>query len=79
MKKVFLREIEHIINFRIKDDVTVEFYNEWLYVLITTPDRVLFWCKTYMAKDLDGLVPQEIARLVKDDYEKFVISRHIYC
>lgn len=79
MKKAFLRDIENIINFRVKDDVTVEFYHEWLYVLIITPDRGLFWTKTYMKKDLDGLVPQEIARLVKDDYEKFIISQHIYC
>ena len=79
MKKAFLRYIENIINFRVKDDVTVEFYHEWLYVLIITPDRRLFWTKAYMMKDLDGLVPQEIARLVKDDYEKFIISQHIYC
>ena len=79
MKKTFLRDIENIINFRIKDYAAVEFYHECLYVLITAHDGGLFWAKTYMAKDLDGLEPQEIGRLVKDDYEKFIISQHIYC
>lgn len=80
MKKSVLRDIEFNIRTRIKDEVMVEFYHGWLYVLITTPDRVLFWCKTYMEKDdLDGLDAPEISRLVKDDYEKFIISQHIYC
>lgn len=78
-EKSVLRDIEFNIRTRLKDEVMVEFYHGWLYVLITTPDRVLFWCKTYMVKGLDGLEPQEIARLVKDDYEKFIISQHIYC
>lgn len=79
MKKSILREIESNINFRIKDGATAQWYHERLYVLIIPPDGSLFWSKTYTSLDLDGLEPQEIGRLVKDDYEKFIISQHIYC
>lgn len=79
MKKSVLSDIEFNIRTRIKDEIMVEFYHGCLYVLVTTPDRAIFWCKTYMKKYLDGLGPQEIARLVKDDYEKFIILLHIKC
>lgn len=79
MKKAFLRDIEANLRIRVKDDVMLEFYYGWLYVIIATPDRLIFWVKVYFMRDLDGLSPQEIGRLVKDDYVKFIISQHVNC
>ena len=79
MKKSVLKDIENILNFRIKDETAVEFYHRRLYVVIIPLDRAFFWIKTYTEKDIDGLEPQEIGRLVKEDYEKFIIQQHIYC
>ena len=77
MGRDILREIkENIENRGIKGHVFVDFEDGNLYVLIT-PDIVLLWCKMYTTPDICMLTPQQIGRLVKDDYDKFIISQYI--
>lgn len=78
MEKMFLRDIKDNIGIRVKGNVYVSYEGDKLYILIIH-NIALFWCRMYTIQELAGLVPSQVGRLVKDDYEKFIISQYIKC
>ena len=78
MKKAFLRDIKENIGTRVKGNVYVSYEGSNLYILIIH-NIALFWCRMYTIQELAGLTPSQVGRLVKDDYEKFIISQYIKC
>lgn len=78
MKKEFVRDIKENIEMRVKGDIYVSHEGNKLYILIIH-NIALFWCRMYTIQELAGLTSSEVGRLVKDDYEKFIISQYIKC
>lgn len=80
MKKEFLSDIKGNIENRVKGDVIVGCLGDGgIYVVITSLDRTFLWGKTFTRQVLDDLTPYEVGRLVKDGFEKFIISLYIKC
>lgn len=75
MKKEFLSAIKVDIESRVKGEVYVFFEGDKVYITIIPPIW-LFWCRMYTKEDLAGLDSHQVGRLVKDDYEKFIISQY---
>lgn len=75
MKKAFLRDIKGNIEIRVKGNVYVSYEGDKLYILIIH-NIALFWCRMYTIQELAGLDSHQVGRLVKDDYEKFIISQY---
>lgn len=78
MKKEFVRDIKENIEMRVKGHIYVFHEGNKLYILIIH-NTALFWCRMYTIQELAGLAPSQVGRLVKDDYEKFIISQYIKC
>ena len=80
MKKGYLTDIKKNIENRVNGDVIVGCFDDGnIYVVITPLDRALVWGKVFTEQDLDGLNTNQVGRLVKDGFEKFIISLHIKC
>lgn len=78
MEKAFLRDIKDNIEIRVKGNVYLSYEGDKLYILIIH-NIALFWCRMYTMQELAGLASSQVGRLVKDDYEKFIISQYIKC
>lgn len=75
MKKEFLSGVKANIESRVKGEVYASFEGGNLYITIIPPYG-FFWCGVYIKEDLAGLDSHQVGRLVKDDYEKFIISQY---
>lgn len=73
-----LRVLKENIEDRVKGRVILELENGKIYVVIASNNDLL-WGKAYTVQELNGLMPNQIGRVVKDDYEKFIISQYIKC
>lgn len=78
MEKTFLRDLKENIGIRVKGNVYLSYEGDKLYILIIH-NIALFWCRMYTMQELAGLDSSQVGRLVKDDYEKFIISQYIKC
>ena len=80
MEKSYLTDIKENIENRVKADVIVGCFDDGkIYVVITPLDRCLLWGKVFTTQVLDDLTPNQVGRLVKDEFEKFIISLYIKC
>lgn len=80
MEKSYLTDIKENIENRVNGDVIVGCFDDGkIYVVITPLDRALLWGKVFTTQVLDDLTPNEVGRLVKDEFEKFIISLYIKC
>lgn len=72
--------IKENIENRVNGDVIVRCFDDGkIHVVIMPLDRSLIWGKVFVPQDLDDLTPIQVGRIVKDEFEKFIISLYIKC
>ena len=79
MKKSDLMRIKENIKHRVKGEVMVRCFDGKVHVVIMSIDMKFIWGKVFATQDIDNLTPTQVGRLVKDSFEKFVISHYFNC
>lgn len=80
MKKSDLMRIKENIKHRVKGEVMVRCFDDGrVHVVIMPIDMKFIWGKVFATQDIDNLTPTQVGRLVKDSFEKFVISHYFNC
>lgn len=80
MEKSDLICIKENIKHRVKCEVMVRCFDDGrLHVVIMSTDMHFIWGKVFATQDIDGLTTTQVGRLVRDSFEKFVISHFFNC
>ena len=75
MEKVFLDLVKKNIGYNVKGAITARFYGGDIIITVTT-DKIYRWYKEGVRKNINELLPSEIARWFKKDYEKYILFHY---
>ena len=75
MEKVFLELVKKNIGYNVKGTITARFYGDDIIITVTT-DKIYRWYKEGVRENINELLPSEIARCFKKDYEKYILFQY---
>lgn len=75
MEKIFLELVKKNIGYNVKGTITAHFYGNDIIITVTT-DKIYRWYKEGVRKNINNLLPSEIARWFKKDYERYILFQY---
>lgn len=75
MEKAFLELVKENIGYNVKGTITTRFYDNDIIITVTT-DRLYRWYKEGVRKNINVMLPSEIARWFKKDYETYILLQY---
>lgn len=75
MEKAFLELVKKNIAYNVKGTITVRFDRNTIIITVTT-DKIYRWNKEGVRQNINTLLPSEIARWFKKDYERYILFQY---
>ena len=75
MEKAFLDLVKEHIGYNVKGTITARFYGNDIIITVTT-DKIYRWYKEGVRKNINSVLPSEIARWFKKDYERYILFQY---
>lgn len=75
MEKAFLELVKKNIAYNVKGTITARFVGNGIIITVTT-DKIYRWNKEGVRQNINALLPSEIARWFKKDYERYILFQY---
>ena len=75
MEKAFLELVKKNIGYNVKGTITACFDGNTIIITVVT-DKIYRWNKEAVRQNINTLLPSEIARLFKKDYERYILLQY---
>lgn len=76
MEKTFLELVKKNIGYNVKGTITARFDTNDNLIITVITDRIYRWSKKGVWQNINTMLPHEIARLFKKDYERYIIFQY---
>lgn len=75
MEKTFLELVKKNIAYNVKGTITARFDGDTIIITVVT-DKIYRWNKEAVRQNINTLLPSEIARWFKKDYERYILFQY---
>lgn len=75
MEKAFLELVKKNIGYNVKGTITARFFGNDIIITVCT-DKIYQWYKEGVRKNINVMLPSEIARCFKKDYERYILFQY---
>lgn len=75
MEKAFLELVKKNVAYNVKGAITACFDGDTIIVTVAT-DKIYRWNKEGVRQNINTLLPSEIARWFKKDYERYILLHY---